>query len=459
MGKRRECPLKKLSRMPETHFLTAFFTYFSLSFLIAAVCMPDRAQMFTGLWRIISSPTKATTNFFSVGGYAATFLNMGLVGLICTGLYALPGENPNHAATLVTILTTGFGAWGIHIVNMWPSMLGVMLYVVVMKKNFGEHTNAMLFSTGLAPFMSELMIRYPTPDALGFSPQGVLLSLAVGIAVGFFLPAGLDNSPKIHKGLDLYSAALPVGMTAFLLQGCMYRAMGVEVPDQLSDLTVVSPAIVNTFCVALFASFILIAFLMGCRPRDYWKLLVDPEVVTNFSSTYGNATMLMNVGVYGLFILAYYNLVGAPMNGVTFGVIFCMLSTCNSGSHPANIWPIMLGYGVASWLFQLLSPLVGGEFTQSLHNQSIVVGLCYANGLSPVSDKYGWRYGMIAAMMHFAMVTTVPELHGGMCLYNGGFTAALVCLLMIPGLERHFKPKLLRRALRLKLRKEKQEQK
>jgi hypothetical protein len=28
-----------------------------------------------------------------------------------------------------------------------------------------------------------------------------------------------------------------------------------------------------------------------------------------------------------------------------------------------------------------------------------------------------------------------------MCLYNGGFTAALVCLLMVPGLERHFKTK------------------
>ena len=78
------------------------------------------------------------------------------------------------------------------------------------------------------------------------------------------------------------------------------------------------------------------------------------------------------------------------------------------------------------------------------------MGLCYANGLSPIADQYGWRYGVIAAMMHFCMVTTVPELHGAMCLYNGGFTAALVCLLMVPGLERHFKTKLERRALRAK---------
>ena len=442
--------MKKLNRMPETDFLTVFFTLFSMSFLVAAFCMPDRAQMLSGLWKIISSPTKATTNFFSVGGYAATFLNMGLVGLICTGLYALPGENPNHAATLVTVLTTGFGAWGIHIVNMWPTMLGVMLYCLVKKKRFGENTNAMLFSTGLAPFMSELMIRYPNSQAVPLHMSGILLALVVGVSIGYFLPSGLEHSPKIHKGYDLYSAALPVGMSAFLLQGCMYKAMGVTVPEQLSDLSVVSPVIVNTFCILLFSFFVILAFLMGCRPRDYWKLMIDPEPITNFSTTYGNATMLMNVGLYGLFILGYYNCVGAPMNGVTFGVIFCMLSTCNSGSHPANIWPIMLGYALASHLFQMVSPIVGGEFTQSLHNQSIIVGLCYANGLSPIADKYGWRYGMIAAMMHFCMVTTVPELHGGMCLYNGGFTAALVCLLMIPSLEKHFHPKLVRRALRKK---------
>ena len=440
--------MKKLNKLPETHFLTVFFLYFSLSFLAAAFFMPDRGQMLSGLVKIISQPTKATTNFFSIGGYAATFLNMGLVGLVCTGLFALPGENPNHAATLVTILTTGFGAWGIHIVNMWPTMLGVMLYCLVRKKHFGEHTNAMLFSTGLAPFISELMVRYPNPEVTGFSVTGVLLALAVGILVGFFLPAGLDNSPKIHKGFDLYSAALPVGMTAFLLQGFLYKAMGMEIPVQVSDLSVASPAIVNGFCILLFASFVVIALLMGCRPKDYWQLMIDPEPITNFSTTYGNATMLMNVGLYGFFILGYYNFIGAEMNGVTFGVIFCMLSTCNSGSHPCNIWPITLGYGLASKLFQLLSPLAGGVFTQYLNAQSIIVGLCYANGLSPIADKYGWRYGMIAAMMHFCMVTTVPELHGGMCLYNGGFTAALVCLLMLPGLERHFKPKLERRALR-----------
>lgn len=442
--------MKRLNDLSESTFLKLFFLFFSSSFLVAAFFMPDRDQMLSGLWRILSQPTKGSTNFFSIGGFAATFLNMGLVGLISTALYCIPGEKPNHAATLATILTTGFGAWGIHILNMWPTILGVVLHAVIRREKIGDHTNQMLFSTGLAPFMSELMLRYPNAEVTGFSVHGVLLALGVGLVVGFFLPAGLTNSPIVHKGFDLYSAALPVGMTAFLLQGFLYRAMGLRVPDAVSELSVGNTAIVNTFCILLFSSFVVIAFLMGCRPGDYWKLMSDPEPVTNFSATYGNATMLMNVGLYGFFILGYYNFIGAEFNGVTFGVIFCMLATCNAGSHPANIWPITLGYGLMSKLFQLLSPLTGGEFVQYLHAQPIIVGLCYANGLSPIADKYGWAYGMIAAMMHYCMVTTVPELHGSMCLYNGGFTAALVCLLMVPGLERHFKPKLERRALRKK---------
>lgn len=265
--------MKRLNALPERDFLKLFFLFFSSSFLIAAFLMPDRDQMLPGLWKILSNPTKASTSFFSIGGYGATFLNMGLVGLICTALYCIPGEKPNHAATLVTILTTGFGSWGIHILNMWPTVFGVMLHCLVKKEPFGKHTNAMLFSTGLAPFISELMVRYPHPEVVGFTPSGVLLALIVGAVVGFFLPAGLENSPKVHKGFDLYSAALPVGMTAFLMQGCLYRAMGVPIPQAVSDLSVASAKICNTFCIVLFSSCVVLALLIGCRPRDYWNMM------------------------------------------------------------------------------------------------------------------------------------------------------------------------------------------
>ena len=433
--------MKNLNKMHEDHFLKIFFTCFSLSFIIASGFMPDVDQLTEGLLRIMNSPTKAATNFFSVGGYAATFMNMGLVGLICTWLYCIPGRQANNAATLVTLLTVGFGSWGIHILNIWPTILGVALHCVVKGEKLGSRTNAMLFSTGLAPFMSELMVRYPYPETVGIHPSGVALALIVGVFVGYYLPAGLDNSPKIHKGFALYSAALPIGMTAFLLNGFLYKAMGVPVPEAVSDLSVADPAICNTFCIVLFVGFIVVALLMGCSPKHYIQSILSPQHVVHFGAAFGNAAMLMNAGVFGLFILGYFNFVGAEFNGIVFGSVFCMLSTCNSGSHPLNAIPILMGYAFAEFFFQTMTPFSGGEVTHLLRSQSLIVGICYANGLSPIAHEYGWRYGILVSAMHFCMVTTTPQLHGGMCLYNGGFTAALVCLLILPGMERHFRTK------------------
>ena len=440
--------MRNLRELSESAFLRLFFFLFSSFFLIAAFFMPDRADMIPGLLRIIQNPTLSSTNAFSIGGYAATFLNMGLLGIICSALYSIPGDKPNHEAVLVTLLTIGFGSWGIHILNIWPTMLGVVLYCLVKKEPLGNYTNLMMLTTGLAPFISEILVRYPYDQVVSITLPRILLAFVVGIPAGFTIPAGLKNAPNVHKGLTIYSAALPVGMAAFLMQSILYRVMGVSIPTAVSELSVGSATIVNTFCCILFSSCILGALLLGCRPRDYWKLMVDQKVVTNFSATYGNSVMLMNVGIFGFFILGYYNLIGAEFNGVTFGVIFCMLCTCNAGSHPANVWPIMLGYAVISWIFQILSPYAHGDFTLYINAQSIVVGLCYANGLSLLSDKYGWFWGMVAAMLHYCMVTTTPLVHGGMCLYNGGFTTGLVCLLLMPTLEKIVDPKLERRALR-----------
>ena len=442
--------MKKIKNLSEGSFMKLVFAFLTACFLIAAVIMPDRSTMFTGLWKILITPCKVTTNYFSVGGYAATFLNMGLVALISLLLFVVCKGTPNNVSTLAFILTLGFGSWGINILNIWPTILGVVIYALVKKEKLGGLVNAMLFSTGIAPIITELLVRYPGIEVIGFNWLGFGLAMLIGLIIGFFLPAGLAHSPAVHKGFDLYSAALPIGMTAFFLNATLYKTMGLKVDSLplLSDMTVASSSIVNIFCCVVFGLCILFAFLLGCKPKDYWKLLSDPALVNNFSSTYGNATFLMNLGVYGLFILGYYNLIGATFNGVTFGVIFCMLACCNSGSHPGNVWPIMLGYVVASAVFGWLSPLVGGDFTLSVNAQAIVVGLCYANGLSPIADKYGWKYGFVAAIMHYLLVTSVPNLHGGFCLYNGGFTAALICIILVPELERFFKTKDERKALK-----------
>ena len=443
--------MKKIRNLSEGKFLMLLFGFFTAAFAIAAVCMPDRNTMFAGFWNILTSTAKISTNYFSVGGYAGTFLNMALVALCSMLLFLVFKGTPNNVSTLGFLLTLGFGSWGINVLNIWPTILGVILYGLVKREKLGSLVNAMLFSTGIAPLISELLLRYPSTEYISFNWAGLGLAMGVGLLIGFFLPAGLAHSPKVHKGFDLYSAALPIGMTAFLLNATLFNTMGLKVDDLAASgsMAVASQMTVNIFCGIVFGLCVIFAFLLGCRPKDYWQLLKDPALVTNFSSTYGNATFLMNVGVFGLFILGYYNLIGASFNGVTFGIVFCMLATCNSGSHPANVLPIMLGYAVASFVCGWLAPLTGGNFTLTINAQAICVGLCYANGLSPIADKYGWRYGFFAAVLHYLLVTSVPKLHGGFCLYNGGFTAALICMMLVPELERFFRTKEERKARRL----------
>jgi len=445
--------MNKIKNLSETSFLKLFFGFLSLAFIIAAPFMPDRATMFSGLWEIMSGTCKISTNYFAQGGYAATYLNMGLVGLVCTGLVCLPGSKPNNVTTLGVILTIGFGSWGINPLNMIPTVLGVCLYCLVKKEKLGAMSNAMLYSTGIAPLISDLLFRYPGTEYVGFNGLGLFLALLIGLIIGFFLPAGLTHAPNIHKGYDHYSAAVPIGMTAFFLRAALYNVMlGWKLAD-LGGLSTMAAADVNSwpltniFCIVLFVLCIVFALLMGCKPKDYLALLKDSGHGVSFTAKYGKAPFLMNVGVFGLMILAYFNLAGAidgkeVFTGMTFGIVFCMLATCNSGSHPGNVWPIMAGYMVTSFLFAWISKLLGVEsFGLTIGNQSILIGLCYANGLSPISGKYGIGYGMLAAGLHYLLVTAVPDMHGGFCLYNGGFTAALICLLFIPQLERFVKTK------------------
>ncbi|MBR3978517.1 MAG: DUF1576 domain-containing protein, partial [Oscillospiraceae bacterium] len=83
--------MKKIKNLPESSFLKLFFLFVSLFFVVAAFLMPDVENIFTGMKNILLQPCKVSSNYFGMGGYAATFLNMGLVGLFCWALCCLRG--------------------------------------------------------------------------------------------------------------------------------------------------------------------------------------------------------------------------------------------------------------------------------------------------------------------------------------------------------------------------------
>ena len=439
--------MHKLKQLSASSFLRLLFAAFTFAFLCSAFIAPDRAEMFTGLRRIMTESSKVSTNYFDNGGYAGTFLNAGLVCLVLTALYSLPKVKVNATSCLAFLLTAGFCFW-VNILNLWFGFLGVLLYCLVKRENPANQINAMVFTTGICPLFTDLMIRYPHADVVGFRWQGILLAVAIGLFIGFCLPAGLVHSPKMHKGYDLYNAAIPIGLIAFFLRSLLYKVFlpappaseGVGLGDSFPVLSFV-------FCGVVFGLAIIWGLAMG-GGKEYGKLLRDSGYNVDYGTKYGSGASVLNFGIYGLFIVLYYVLIGAKWNAATLGCVFCMVCCCYKGSHPANVWPIMVGYVAASYIAEFGCGLTGAEHTLKANAQAIVIGLCFANGLSPVTGVYGWLAGVLFGMIHYTFVTCVPLLHGAFCLYNGGFTAAFTCFLFIPVLEHFCKTKKERRELR-----------
>lgn len=431
---------EKWRKLPASSMLKLVFWLFTLAFLVAALVSPDRSQLWSGLKAIYTTPAQVTKDYFEVGSVSAAFFNTFLVSLVCSLLYMLPGAAANGTSFIGFGLTIGFSFWGMHLFNIIPCMLGVGLYCLVKREKLAKNVNFVLFSTGIAPIVTDMFLRYPGLELHGYTVGSVILGLAVGLFIGFFTPGGCAYSANAHKGFSLYSAALPIGMTSFLLRAVLYTVLGGQLPPVEAVLGPSRPGVFYGFLGTMFVLCMLLGLWKnGWSFRGYGKLLRSSGHKTDFSSEFGPAVALINIGVYGLFLMLYYTLIRGSLNGATLGLVLCMVACAVAGSHPGNVWPIMVGYVAASFLAKALC--IGENFTLVINAQAIMTGMCYANGLSPIAGKYGWPVGIVAGMLHYTLVTCVPALHGGYLLYNGGFTACLVCLLLLPTLERFCKTK------------------
>lgn len=401
--------------------------------------------MFSGFAQILMSPAQLTKDYFEVGSVSGAFLNVALVGFACTAMAFLPGAAVNGLTIAAYFLTTGFSFWGINFLNMWPFFLGVMLHALARRESFAKYVNLAMFSTALCPLASELLLRYPeSGEPRGVTLTGVVLMLAVGMLIGFLTPAMAAHSPSVHKGYDLYSAALPGVLLGLFAVAVLYKSLGHAVPEIAATLGGSHPGVVWTFCIVFFGLCVLAGWQLNGRSfGGYADLLRDTGHKADFAAKYGAGLAVMNVGVYGLMILAYYIFVNAVQgdalagfNGVTLGIVFCMVCFGGAGAHPGNVWPIMAGYVVFSFAATLC---LGGVFP--VNAQAIMVGLCFASGLAPIAGNYGWWAGVLAGGMHYFLVTSIPAIHGGFSLYNGGFTSLLIAVILTPQLETFCKTK------------------
>lgn len=174
-----------------------FVIYFVSLIILGLVLDPNSWRT---LGKLFDNTGALVTDFIDLNGFGVTCVNMGLVGLIGIIYILLTGSDLN-GPTLGGLLTmVGFGAFGKHVKNIIPIMLGV--YVGAMLKIWSPSQPgvilAALFGTTLAPIAGT------------FGPF-------VGFIAGYIHLSVVMNVGYLHGGMNLYNNGFAGGIVAALM--------------------------------------------------------------------------------------------------------------------------------------------------------------------------------------------------------------------------------------------------
>ncbi len=432
---------------------------FSIAFFLAAAA----AAVYAREWRhtlidwqhLMTAPCPLITDYIALGGLSSAFLNAGACGLSCA-LFMIFLKGESRANTLAGyFLVVGHCFYGLNFLNMWPCFLAPFLYLRLKKLSFKKNLHICMFATAFSPFISEFLFRYLHNDAFIYGqpyvrPIGVVLAVLFSLMIGFLVPALLPGSSTWHKGYNLYNGGLAFGLFGFFLYSLMYSTMGVEPPERISRLNLAYhmsglsyEEFATVFYIIVFLTCLICGYVLNGRSfKGYGDLTKDTGLASDFAEKYTMPVCLINMGVHGLLILLYMNIhillfEGAGFTGPTIGVILAAMTFTAMGQHPKNVWPILLGYQVLFFTVMLLCKIDGRDIHWTLASQGFINSAAFATGLCPIAGRYGVRAGILAGAMCAALCSTTSAVHGGLVLYNGGFTTGITAMLLLPILEHY----------------------
>ena len=440
-----------------------FMILINLSFFIAtpiaqAVLNVKGEVFWNNLWKIFTGPAKLVTDYFSLGCLASAMFNAALCGLACTLIITASRARANSTTFAAYLLVIAHCFYGLNLINMWPPFIGVLIYCGLTKHSIRDNLHIAMFSTALAPFISDFLFFYPPGSSLKigeFSVLGIVLSIAFGILAGFLVPALLPGTTAMHRGYNMYKAGLAIGILGIFAYCFLYKTFGIvpcetgfESGSGYNDFGSTYYLFLNVFFASLFSLTLLLGFLLNGRCfGNYRKLTSCSGYGLDFADKFGMPLCLINFGIYGLCILAYLNTIfwlpsifpflpdGIGFTGPTVGVIFAALTFSADGQHPKNVAPIVLGYTLLFALVCSVCLITGADIPWTLSTQAYINGLAFATGLCPIAGSYGFKYGVISGLFSAIICTSTSAMHGGFVLYNGGFNAGLAAIILIPILD------------------------
>ena len=399
-------------RMKKIEILSTVLFIIILIFFSTYV-INEHENIFIGMYKIVTSPAILVTDFMYVGGIGAAFLNAVLIFSFNFFLVKLFKVKINGITIAAFFTVFGFSFFGKNILNILPFYLGGILYSIYTSTDFSEHIVPIAFSSALAPFVSSVAfygeISYET---------SYINAILIGILIGFIVVPLSKSLYDFHEGYDLYNLGFTAGILGSVIIAVLKLYHFEITPQFLLSTEYDIP--LKILCSSAFLSLIIIGFYINDNSLSgYFSLIKDNGYKSDFTQKYGYGLTFINMGVMGFISIGFVIITGQAFNGPVLAALFTVVGFSANGKTVFNTVPILIG--------ALLSSLgsKGSIFT-------LAVSGLFGTALAPISGIFGPIAGIIAGWLHLAVVQNVGLVHGGLNLYNNGFSAGIVAGFLLP---------------------------
>ncbi|WP_297404746.1 DUF1576 domain-containing protein [uncultured Cetobacterium sp.] len=366
-----------------------------------------------GFVKILTSPTVLITDFLVVGGMGATFLNAFLIFVFNYVLMRLLGTPLNGLAIASFFTVFGFSFFGKNILNILPFYVGGILYSKYEHIEFKDILVTISFTSALAPFISEVAFNIHV-----LSEYAYINAIVLGIIIGFIVTPLAKKMAGFHEGFNLYNLGFTGGILGAVIASVLKLYQFVVVPQRI--ISVEYDGILKIISSFLFISLIIIGFYINNKSfSGYKKLIKDSGLKSDFVVKYGYGLTFINMGIMGFVAMLYPILLGQTLNGPLLAGILTIVGFSAYGKTVLNITPILLGVYLA-------------KFGTSTDGFTLALSGLFGTSLAPIAGVYGPVWGVIAGILHLAVVQSIGVIHGGMNLYNNGFSAGIIAGFLLP---------------------------
>ena len=391
----------------------------ALIMIILAFIFNTPKEIFVGYKNILLSSSILTTDYIAIGTLGGALVNAAsilILNLVILRLLNLRMSGLIYAALYMIL---GFSFFGKNILNSLPIYIGIYLYAFLNKIPVKNLVISLLFSSGISPLVSYLIFGFDLAYYIS-----IPLGIGAGIVAGLMVPAISSHTIKFHQGYNLFNVGFSLGIISLAFNGVL-RAFNLRA-SEISILSNDHNLFLYLF-VAILALVLLIAGII-LNPKSF-KMIPDlykrsGRLVSDYIRDYGVSIVMINQTSLLTFEILICLIFKIELNGAIFGTILAVSGFAGAGLHLKNTSFVMLG--------AILMCLITKT---NITSTSIIIGILFSAGVAPIAGRYGIVAGIIAGMLHIAILPLCRSFQGGYDLYNNGFCAGFVACILIAIIE------------------------